>query len=107
MKHHGHSYEAEYAELAGVALHAHQRVVLDWYLLSRARKLSSVVRSMVRCRHATGAGKLGPGYSFYAWAYALSGLPVHGGDNTRTATCDRDCGPCGMPRGHKDRPDLC
>ena len=81
--------------------------MLDWYLLSRARKLSSVVRSMVRCRHATGAGKLGPGYSFYAWAYALSGLPAHGADHTRAATCDQDCGPCGMPRGHKDRPDLC
>ena len=88
-------------QLAGVALHAHQRVVLDWYLLSRARKLSSVVRSSVRCRHATGAGKLGPGYSFYAWIKRAQRAPSVGADHTRAATCDR--GTC-RPMRHAARP---
>jgi hypothetical protein len=60
-------------------LHSHQTVVLDWFLLSRARWLTSVTRTKRACNFVKN-NNIGnkevhnPGHSFFGWAHALSGL---------------------------------
>ena len=102
-------WEDEYRNAsAGARLHAHQRVVLDWYLLSRvgANALTSVLRSHLGCRSFGGSGGLGPGHSFFGWARALSGLGFDPPDPV-WARCEQFCGPCAQPAPAASRPAGC
>jgi len=63
-------------------LDGHQAVILDWYLLQRARWLAPVSRAGWQCHH--GARREDnhavdkPGASFYGWALAAAGLVAPG-----------------------------
>ena len=77
-----------------------ETVILDWYLLSRSRWLTSIARRGGAC--TKGAGRGGnhgadkPGKSFYGWALALSRLtPPPGGSMLfQKGACD-----CGVGKG--------
>ena len=77
-----------------------ETVILDWYLLSRSRWLTSIARRGGAC--TKGAGRGGnhgadkPGKSFYGWALALSRLtpPPAGSALFQKGACD-----CGVGKG--------
>ena len=75
-----------------VELHPHQRVVLDWYLISRGEVITSVLRKpkFSSCSGAVKGTSRHPGESFYGWARALSGL---GDEADSGARCLGKCGP--------------
>ena len=103
------SFEQEYKALEGVGLHSHQRVVLDWYLLSRTRELTSIRLLRIRCKTALGPGRgrLGAGESFYSWAHALGGHNFWP-QNPVWRRCMHKCGPCElMQPGTPNRPRNC
>lgn len=81
-------------------LHPRETVILDWYLLSRSRWITSIARRGNSC--IKGAGRGGnhgadkPGKSFYGWALALSRLipPPSNSAPFKQGTCD-----CGVGKG--------
>ena len=80
------------ADDSAVELHPHQRVVLDWYLISRGQVITSVLRppKSPSCSGTVKGTSRHPGESFYGWARALSGL---GDEADSGARCLGKCGP--------------